>query len=418
MSISENAEDLGRAARAAGLKLALADSEKKNQALLAMAKLLESRKEFVFAENAKDLAQGKADGLSDALLDRLKFTEERFASMVQGLREVASLPDPVGAELSQLRPSSGIEISKVRVPIGVIAIIYESRPNVTADAAALCVKTSNAVILRGGKEARHSNVAIADILIEAAEEAGLPESSIQFVRTAERDFVRELVQQEETVDLVIPRGGEGLIRAVAEMSRVPVLKHYKGVCHIYVDASANLDMAESIVLNAKCQRPSVCNALETLLVDRGIAEEFLPRLEKSLLAQGVELRADEQAQKLMPSAIAAEEEDWDAEYLDLTLAIAVVDGVERAVEHVNRYGSRHTDAVIAEDPAIQQAFSAQVDTAVVMINASTRFNDGGQFGLGAEMGISTDKLHARGPVGPEELTTYKYIVRGTGQVRE
>jgi glutamate-5-semialdehyde dehydrogenase len=307
---------------------------------------------------------------------------------------------------------------KRRVPIGVIAIIYESRPNVTADTAGLCIKTSNAIILRGGKEARQSNEAIAKALSEGGRKKGLPEHAIQLVMTTDHEAVQELVQMEGRVDLVIPRGGEGLIRAVTEMARVPVIKHYKGVCHTYVDESADLDMALAIAENAKCQRPGVCNAMETLLVHEAVAAEFLPRMAVQLEARGVELRGDDAARKLVSTMIAAKEEDWYAEYLDLILAVRVVPSVQAAVEHINHYGSQHSDAIIAESDAAVKVFTKEVDSATVYVNASTRFTDGGEFGMGAEIGISTDKLHARGPMGLEELTTYKYVILGKGQIRD
>jgi glutamate-5-semialdehyde dehydrogenase len=352
------------------------------------------------------------------MLDRLELSERRIGEMAGGLRAVAALPDPVGRSLGRRRRPNGLLIVKRRVPIGVILIVYESRPNVTADAAALCVKAGNAVILRGGKEAFHSNQAIAGALQAGGAAAGLPEHAVQFVATTDRDAVRELVRMHDRVDLAIPRGGESLIRAVVEQARVPVIKHYKGVCHVYVDAAADLDMALKIVENAKCQRPGVCNAMETLLVHEAVAPAFLPRLRELCARRGVEVRADAAARGLVPSFKEATEEDWYAEYLDLILALRVVSGVEEAIDHVNHYGSRHSDAIVTGDPAAARAFTRGVDSACLYVNASTRFTDGGEFGLGAEMGISTDKLHARGPMGLEELTTYKYIVEGVGQVRE
>jgi len=352
------------------------------------------------------------------MVDRLLLTEARIESMVKGLRAVAGLKDPIGAKVSRWIRPNGLEIVKRRVPIGVIGIIYESRPNVTADTAGLCFKTSNAVILRGGKEALHSNTAIAEILIEGGRSKGLPEHAIQLVRTTDRAAVKELVQLEGRVDLVIPRGGEALIRAVTDQARVPVIKHYKGVCHVYVDESADIKMALDIAENAKCQRPGVCNAMETLLVHEAVAEPFLLEMAPRLQDLGVELRGDERACALIPDMAPATEEDWYAEYLELILAVRVVSSAEEAVAHINTYGSRHSDAVVAESEPVQRLFAHEVDSSTVYVNASTRFTDGGEFGMGAEIGISTDKLHARGPMGLEELTTYKYVVHGKGQIRE
>jgi glutamate-5-semialdehyde dehydrogenase len=330
---------------------------------------------------------------------------------------VADLKDPIGVRISRWIRPNGLEIVKRRVPIGVIAFIYESRPNVTADTAGLCVKTANAIILRGGREAAHSNEAIVAAMIEGGTAKGLPPHAVQLVRTADHRAVRELVQLEGKVDLAIPRGGETLIRAVIEQARVPVIKHYKGVCHTYVDESADVDMALRICENAKCQRPGVCNAMEHLLVHDKIAAAFLPRMVARYLELGVELRGDEAARRIAPEIAAATEEDWCAEYLDLVLSIRIVGSVEAAVAHINKYGSRHSDAIVAQSDRAQRVFTDQVDSAAVYVNASTRFTDGGEFGMGAEIGISTDKLHARGPMGLEELTTYKYIIQGNGQVR-
>jgi glutamate-5-semialdehyde dehydrogenase len=344
--------------------------------------------------------------------------DARIAAMARAVHLVAGLKDPVGARISRWIRPNGLEIIKRRVPIGVIAVIYESRPNVTADTAALCVKTSNAIILRGGKEAFQSNTAIAAALVAGGRSKGLPEYAVQCVGTTDRDAIRELVRLEGRVDVAIPRGGEALIRAVTDMATVPVLKHYKGVCHVFVDESADQDMALRIVENAKCQRPGVCNAMETLLVHAAIAKEFLPRAAAMLIQRGVELRGDEAARASVPAMAPATEEDWYAEYLALILAVRVVPSVQAAIDHINRYGSRHSDAIVTASDAAARAFAAQVDSSAVFVNTSTRFNDGGEFGMGAEIGISTDKLHARGPMGLEELTTYKYIVHGSGQVRE
>ena len=351
------------------------------------------------------------------MLDRLRRDGSRIEAMAAGLRTVAALPDPFGAELGIVRRPNGLVIRKVRVPLGTIAVIYESRPNVTADAAALCFKAGNAVILRGGSEAATSNAAIHDAITAGGRDAGLPDHAIQFVRTTDRAAVRALLRMDEVLDLVIPRGGESLIRAVAEQSRVPVLKHYKGVCHVYVDRTAELDMALAIVVNAKCQRPGVCNAMETLLVHEAIAETFLPRAAALLASEGVEIRGDSVTRRLVPGANPASESDWSEEYLDLILSVRVVDDLQTAIDHIERHGTRHSDVIVTTDDDAARQFTREVDSAAVYVNASCRFTDGAEFGLGAEIGISTDKLHARGPCGIEELTTYKYIIEGTGQVR-
>jgi glutamate-5-semialdehyde dehydrogenase len=419
MGIHEEMLELGIRAVGASRALARLTARKKNSILQAMADELEERREVVKAANAVDVEAAKASGMTVALIDRLTLTDSRINAMAKDLREVSGLKDPVGGVISRWIRPNGLEIVKVRVPIGVVAMIYEARPNVTADAAGLCFKTSNAVILRGGKESMQSNLAIVEALRAGGLKKGMPEHAIQFVSTIDREAVRELVQLEGKVDVVIPRGGEGLIRAVVEQARVPVIKHYKGVCHTYVDASADLEMALKICENAKCQRPGVCNAMETLLVNSEIAKTFLPMVAELLGKEGgVELRGDEAARAIVPSMKAATEEDWYAEYLDLILAVRVVPSVKAAVDHINTYGSNHSDAIIANAPEAQKVFTQEVNSAAVYVNASTRFTDGGEFGMGAEIGISTDKLHARGPMGLEELTTYKYVVRGTGQVRE
>jgi len=382
-----------------------------------MADALDARRTEIAEANRLDVEAGQAAALSPAMLDRLTLTPARIEGMISGLREVAALKDPVGETISRWIRPNGLEIIKQRVPIGVIGIIYESRPNVTVDTAALCLKTSNAVILRGGKESVHSNAILADILIEAGLKKGMPADAIQLIRTADHEAVRELVQLDGLVDLVIPRGGEALIRAVTEHARVPVIKHYKGVCHTYVDESADVAMAVAIAINAKCQRPGVCNAMETLLVHNAIAPTFLPAFAKRATECGVILRGDSAAREIVPSMQVATEEDWSTEYLDLRLSVRVVGSVREAVAHINTYGSRHSDAIIAEAENAQKVFTQEVDSATVYVNASTRFTDGGEFGMGAEIGISTDKLHARGPMGLEELTTYKYVVQGKGQVR-
>ena len=418
MSLHADMVLMGDRAVEAARGLARLSARKKNTILTAMADELDARREALKAANAKDMAAGKAAGLSAALLDRLQLTDARIESMIKGFRNIAGLKDPVGAKISRWIRPNGLVIQKVRVPIGVIAIIYESRPNVTADAASLCIKTGNAVILRGGKEAIHSNLAIAEAMQAGGRKKGLPEHSLQLVTTTDRDAVRELVQLEGRVDLAIPRGGEGLIRAVAEQARVPVIKHYKGVCHVYVDETANHDMALNIIENAKCQRPGVCNAIEKVLVHEKIAQAFLPKMAERLIARKVELRGDAASRAIVPSMKEAVEDDWYAEYLDLILAVKIVPDTAAAIAHINKYSSHHSDAIVSADEAAQTLFTQEVDSATVYVNASTRFTDGGEFGMGAEIGISTDKLHARGPMGLEELTTYKYVILGTGQVRE
>jgi len=410
--------EIGKRAREASRELAKLSTRKKNTILEAMADELDAQRARIQEENDKDLAAGEAAGLSNAMLDRLKLTDKRIDSMIKGLRDVAALNDPVGEEISHWIRPNGLEIKKVRVPIGVIGIIFESRPNVTCDAAALCFKTSNAVILRGGKEAIRSNLAIANAMQAGGETKGMPANAIQLIPITDRKAVQVMCQMTDYLDLIIPRGGEGLIRAVTEMSYVPVIKHYKGVCHTYVDARADLEMAVNICENAKCQRPGVCNAMETLLVHKAIAKEFLPKIGEVFAKRGVEMRGDETVRSLIPSAVPVTEEDWSTEYVDMILSIRVVDDVREAVKHINTYGSAHSDAIITEDEKAEKIFLSEVDSATVYVNASTRFTDGGEFGMGAEIGVSTDKLHARGPMGLEELTTYKFIIHGNGQIRE
>ncbi len=417
MSLHDDLLAMGRNAAAAARELARFSARKKNAVLEAMADEILRRRNAILYSNARDLEAGRKAGLSPALLDRLELNAERVDAMARAIREVAALKDPVGRTLRRWTRPNGLEIRKVRVPIGVIAIIYESRPNVTADAAVLCLKASNAVILRGGKEAVASNAAIAQALQAGGARCGLPEHAVQLVQTPDREAIRELAQMEGLVDLVMPRGGEALIRAVMEHARVPVIKHYKGVCHVYVDDSADADMALAIVENAKCQRPGVCNAMETLLVHNRIAPAFLPRAARRLEERGVELRGDPASRVLVPSIRPAAEDDWSAEYLALILSVRIVPSIQAAIEHINHYGSHHSDAIVTGTAAAAQRFTQAVDSAAVYVNASTRFTDGGEFGLGAEIGISTDKLHARGPMGLEELTTYKYVVTGRGQVR-
>jgi glutamate-5-semialdehyde dehydrogenase len=365
-----------------------------------------------------DVAAAADHGLSQAALDRLRLTPQRIADITKALGEIAALPEPIGEIISSSIRPSGLEVQKVRVPLGVIFFIYESRPNVTADAAALCVKAGNAVILRGGKEAIHSNTAIAAILAEAAAEAGLPGDAVQLVDTTDRAAVGCLLRMPEYIDLCIPRGGESLIRRVSEEARMPVIKHFAGNCHVYLDESADADMAERIVVNAKCQRMGVCNAAESLVVHSAVAEVLLPRVGRALLERGVEIRGDERTRQLLFAAKPASDEDFAAEYLGPIISCKIVDSLDEAIEHINRYGSRHTDAIVTRDLAAARRFAACIDSSAVMINASTRLNDGGEFGLGAEIGISTDKFHARGPCGVNELTSYKYVAFGSGQVRE
>jgi glutamate-5-semialdehyde dehydrogenase len=379
---------------------------------------LGSRQDEILAANARDLELARNQGLAESIIDRLQLTAKRLQVAAAGLRQVAALPDPIGRVLdSNMRPN-GLQVLKVGVPLGVIFFIYESRPNVTLDAAGLCVKSGNAVILRGGKEAVHSNAALCGILRDCLTRVGLPPDAVQLVETSDRAAVGYLLQCDKFIDLVIPRGGEDLIRRVAEEARMPVLKHYKGNCHIYVDRSADAAMSERIVVNAKCQRPSVCNAAESLVVHQDAAPTILPRLARALIRRGVELRGCERTRRLIPEAVPATEEDYAAEYLSLILSIKIVDDLEAAIQHINRYGSRHSDAIVTSDLAAARRFTAAVDSAAVLVNASTRFNDGYEFGLGAEIGISTDKFHARGPCGLLELTSYKYIVYGDGQIRE
>jgi len=417
MTLHDTLRKIGDQALAASRKMVNLSTARKNAILNAMADAVDQQRGLIQEANAQDLAQARAAGLSSAMLDRLTLTDARIDAMVKGIREVALLPDPVGKKIWKRARPNGLMIEKRRVPLGVIAIIYESRPNVTADAAVLCIKTSNAVILRGGKEAIHSNLAIAKALQEGGLSAGLPKAALQLIETTDREAVRELVQLDDRVDVVIPRGGESLIRAVVENARVPVLKHYKGVCHVFVDATAELDKALAIVENAKCQRPGVCNAMETLLVHQDVAAAFLPMLGEMAARRHLELRGCNATRALLPACAAATVEDWSTEYLDLILSVRVVKDLKSAITHINTYGSHHSDAIVTSDARNAKKFLKEVDSAAVYVNASTRFTDGGEFGMGAEMGISTDKLHARGPMGLEELTTYKYIVSGNGQIR-
>lgn len=417
MSLKEEMRQLAVQAQASSRQLAKLTTQQKNDCLLAMADGLVKNAGAIKAANAQDLEAGRAAGLSSAMLDRLALDDKRIEAMARGLREVAALPDPVGRVLDERTRPNGLKLRKVAVPIGVVVIIYESRPNVTADAASLCLKSGNATILRGGKEAIRSNQAIAATMLEAGAKLGLPADAIQLVQTTDRDAVRELVQLVGLVDVVVPRGGESLIRAVAEAARVPVIKHYKGVCHVFVDRDADLDMAEKIVVNAKCQRPGVCNAMETLLVDEAVAAKFVPRIAGVLKTRKVELRGDDTTRRLVPDVKAVTEQDYFTEYGDLIMNVRVVPDVEAAVAHINHYGSQHSDAIVTASETAAQRFLQEVDSAAVYHNASTRFTDGGEFGMGAEMGISTDKIGVRGPMGLEELTSYKWIGVGAGQVR-
>ncbi len=410
--------DVAARASEAAARLANIGGRAKNDFLQRAAGLLRTRAAQLIEANQLDLQAAPSFGLSDAQVDRLRLNPMVIESMAVGLEEVAALPEPIGEVIeSSVRPN-GLEVVKVRVPLGVVFFIYESRPNVTADAAAICVKSGNAVILRGGKEAAHSNQAIAELLVESAVAAGLPADAVQLVATSDREAVGHFLKLDQYITVAIPRGGESLIRRVAAEATMPVIKHFTGNCHVYVDAAADLEMAERITINAKCQRMGVCNAAESLLVHTSVARQFLPRVGRALAEYGIELRADERAIKLLPGAKPASEEDFAAEYLGPTISICLVDSLDDAVRHIHRYGSRHTDAIVTRDLASAREFAARVDSSAVMINASTRFNDGGQFGLGAEIGISTDKLHARGPCGLKELTSYKYVVYGDGQVRD
>ena len=410
--------DVAQRAKAAAAELTRVTGAVKRAWLDRSVRLLGERHVALAEANRLDLAAAPEFGLTDAQVDRLRLTPERIDSIARALIEVAALPDPVGQVISSTVRPTGLEVQKVRVPLGVIFFIYESRPNVTADAAALCVKSGNAVILRGGKEAAHSSAAIVEILDEAAADAGLPGDAVQLVATPDREAVGHFLSLPEYINVAIPRGGEGLIRRVAEEARMPVIKHYAGNCHVYVDKSADPDLAERLVVNAKCQRLGVCNAAESLVVHAEVADALVPRLGKALIDQGIEIRGDRRTCGLLPEAVPATEEDFGAEYLGPVISVKVVDSLDEAIEHINRYSSQHTEAIVTRELDAAREFAVRVDSSAVMINASTRFNDGGEFGLGAEIGISTDKFHARGPCGIYELTSYKYVVYGTGQVRE
>ena len=417
MNLHETMVQMGDQAVAAERQLATLGTRRKNLILEAMAESLDTSRTRIKDANARDMAAGRANGLSDAMLDRLLLTDKRIDSIINGVRALIGLKDPVGQKISRWIRPNGLVIQKIRVPIGVIGIIFESRPNVAVDAAALCFKTSNAVILRGGREALESNIALVDALQAGGARKGLPPYSIQLITTTDHEAVRELVQLEGRVDLVIPRGGEKLIRAVTEQAYVPVIKHYKGVCHAYVDESADQTKALDVIENSKCSRPGVCNALEKVIVHEKMAAEFLPKLASRMMDKRVELRGDAASCALVPTMKTATDADWDEEYLDLILTVGIVPSLDAAITHINRHGSHHSDTILAENEKAQEQFLEQVDSACVYSNASTRFTDGGEFGMGAEIGISTDKLHARGPMGLEELTTYKFIIHGNGQIR-
>jgi glutamate-5-semialdehyde dehydrogenase len=418
MNSVHSIEAMALEARRASEQIAPCGSEQKNRALLAAADKIGQNRLALQEANEQDLRSARAQGLPSAFLDRLTLSDKVITQMCRSLEEVAALPDPVGEVVRMWRRPNGLWVGKMRIPLGVIGMIYEARPNVTVEAAALCVKSGNAVLLRGGSEALHSNRALVELLEASLREAGLPPKAVQLVDTPDRAAVLEMLRQEAYIDLIIPRGGEGLIRFVAENSRIPVIKHYKGVCHVFVDEGADPEMAVRICLNAKTQRPGVCNALETLLVHRAEADSLLPRIVSALRDQGVEIRGCPETLARVPDAKPAAEEDWGAEYLDLILAVKIVSGLDEAIEHIRRYGSLHTEAIVTRDYARAQRFLREVNSSTVLVNASTRFSDGYEFGLGAEIGISTTKIHAFGPMGLEELTTTKYIVYGSGQIRQ
>ena len=417
MNIPELVQHMAQDAKGAARRLGTLSREVKDRVILRVAELLKERQAQIQSANRQDVEAAQAQGHAAAFLDRLTLSDKVFASMIKGLKEVAALPDPVGAVTGMWVRPNGLKVGRQRIPLGVIGFIYESRPNVTVDAAALCLKSGNAVILKGGKEALNSNLALGQLMQDALAEAGVPQAAVQVIPSVAREATLELLKQDELVDLIIPRGGEGLIRFVTEHSRIPVLKHYKGVCHIFVDESADLDMAEEVCFNAKVQRPGVCNAMETMLVHAAVAPGFLPRMAARFRQAQVELRGCPRTREIDPQASPAQAEDWGAEFLDLILAVKVVPDLDAALAHIARYSSNHTEAIITRDYARAQRFLQEVDSSVVLVNASTRFNDGGELGLGAEIGINTSKLHAFGPMGLEELTTTKFIVYGDGQIR-
>ncbi len=417
MNYQVELEKMGSQARAAAVSLRRKSARQKNDALAAIAEELLARRDEIRAANVIDLESGAQNDLSQAMLDRLELTPERFDAVVAGINVVKELPDPVGTIERKFEMSQGLSGEKVRVPIGVIGIIYESRPNVTVDAAVLCLKAGNAVILRGGSESIHSNKALAAAMGEGLRKSGFPSTAVQLLPWTDREAVNLLLKLSSYIDVIIPRGGEGLIRLVAENSTIPVIKHYKGVCHIYIDIAADEDMALDIVENAKCQRPGVCNAVETVLIHQGLASSLVPKLASRLLSRNVELRGDSAFCRLVPEAKLAVEDDWYEEYLDMILSVKIVPDIDTAIDHIEYYGSHHSDAIVSNDNDASDKFVRDVDSAVVYVNASTRFTDGAQFGMGAEIGISTDRIHARGPMGLSELTTYKYRVIGNGQIR-
>lgn len=417
MDFNKAIQDMAKDAKQSAGFLRVATRAEKDAALQLMAELILSKKGKIIAINAEDTALARENGLNPAMIDRLTLDEKTITSMILSLKEVAALPDPVGEVTGMWRRPNGLQIGQVRIPLGVIGFIYESRPNVTVDAAALCIKSGNAVLLKGGSEAMHSNIILNEILSEALKKSNLPEKSIQVIPYKEHEAVGILLSMDEYVDMIIPRGGQGLISFVVENSKIPVLKHYKGVCHVYVDECADIEMARKICFNAKVQRPGVCNAMETMLVHKKVAPSFLPGMIEQFTTAGVEIRACEDTLKLFPNLIMAKESDWSAEYLDLILAVRIIEDMDEAIDHIERYGSHHTETIVTNDYKRSQEFLQRVDASVVLINASTRFNDGFELGLGAEIGINTSKLHAYGPMGLKELTTTKFIVYGSGQVR-
>jgi glutamate-5-semialdehyde dehydrogenase len=418
MDLARQIEGMGKTAKEAARRLATASTSAKNSALLLAAAQLRAQNKALLAANKQDVDAGKANGLSAAMLDRLTLTPARIDAMAKGLEIIADLPDPVGETIEMWRRPNGLEIGQVRIPLGVVGVIYESRPNVTADAAGLCLKSGNATILKGGSEAFHTNSAVVDILAAATLAVGLPEASVQLIRSTDRQSVALLLQQDRFIDVIIPRGGEELIRAVTQRSAIPVIQHFSGICHTYVDAAADLEKAARICFNAKVQRPWVCNAMENLLVHKAVAQQFLSTFIPTLEKAGVEIRGCERTRAIAPHIKAATEEDWQTEYLDLTLAVKVVDSLDEALSFISTNGSGLADAIVSEDYSNVRRFLQEVDSATVYANASTRFTDGYEFGFGAEVGISTNRLHARGPMGLRELTTYKYIIYGSGQIRE
>ena len=415
--LQQYARSMASGARQAALQLAESTGDQRNAWLLRVAELLGTERESLSEANRQDIERASEHGLTDAAVDRLRLTDARIDGMVTALHEVVELPDPVGEVFESNQRPNGLLVTRVRVPLGVVFFIFESRPNVTVDAAALCVKSGNAVILRGGKEAIHSNRALHALLDRAAEDCGLPRGAAQLVGTTDRAVVGEFLGMGDLIDVTIPRGGKSLIQRVADEATMPVIKHFDGICHVYVDGAADLEMAGRIVVDSKCQRPGVCNAAETLLVDRRVADTFLPGVAEMLIEQGVTLRGCDETRQLVPEAEVADEQDFRTEYLDLLLSVRVVDGLEAAVNHIREFGSGHTETIVTSDSEISRRFTRSVDSSAVMVNASTRFNDGGEFGLGAEIGISTDRFHARGPCGLKELTSYKYVVHGTGQLK-